>query len=345
MEKEKNRKLLDRFVRGKYSYDEFKEVKELLQQSESNAEIHESFENQWDDTVETTTDKMELDHVYQRVQDTIQKQGKGQAKKVHLWKIYRYAAAVLLIPIALFSLWMLVQNDWQVGGTKKDVAWVSINAPTGSRVEFQLPDGSTGWLNSGSELKYPPAFKDQREVKLEGEAFFDVEHQKGAKFIVRTKELNVTVLGTKFDVKAYADDDQVDVILEEGKVALEGNVQRFKHVLKPNQQMTFDRNTKQLKLSEVNAKRLSAWKKGYLIINNEALGKVVNRIERWYNVDIEVADEQLRKYRFKATFKDEPLEEMLRILAQTTSIRYEIIERKSKTDGKYERKKVILKLK
>ena len=98
-------------------------------------------------------------------------------------------------------------------------------------------------------------------------------------------------------------------------------------------------------MSEVDADRFSAWKDGYLIIDNEPLGQVAGRLERWYNAEIIIQDERLKNYRFKATFKDEPLEEVLRLIAITTPIRYEIEKRDMDANGVVKQKKVILKLK
>ena len=158
-------------------------------------------------------------------------------------------------------------------------------------------------------------------------------------------EMDVKVLGTQFNVTAYSEDASTDVILEEGKVEINGTVGLFNQVLLPNEKISFDHKSRSIKLSEVNASRFSAWKEGYLVIDNEPLEQVVGRLERWYNVDITILDETLKKYRFKATFKDEPLEEVLRLIAKTTPIIYQIEKRSEDSNGVLKQKKVTIKLK
>ena len=264
------------------------------------------------------------------------------------WNLYRQAAAILLIPALAFILWYFISVEKSgVAGSSTLIAqsWVEINAPEGSRVEFFLPDSTSGWLNSGSKLKYPSVFERHRKVQLTGEAYFEVKHREQSDFVVSVPDLDIKVLGTKFNVSAYSDDPVTDVVLAEGKVEIEGKAGVFKQILAPNEKITFYRDEKSVKMSEVDADRFLAWKDGYLIIDNEPLGQVAGRIERWYNAEIVIQDEALKNFRFKATFKDEPLEEVLRLIAITTPIRYEIEKRDIDANGVLKQKKVILKLK
>jgi ferric-dicitrate binding protein FerR (iron transport regulator) len=224
-------------------------------------------------------------------------------------------------------------------------SWVEINAPEAARVEFLLPDSTKGWLNSGSKLKYPAIFEKNRKVELTGEAYFEVKKQKDSEFIVSLANLDVKVLGTKFNVSGYTDDMFTDVVLSEGKVEINGKTGVFKQILSPDEKITYNIQTKSLKLSSVDANRYSAWKDGFLIMDNEPLEQVIGRIERWYNAEIVIQDEALKSYRFKVTFKDEPLEEVLRLIAITTPIKYVIEKRDTGANGILKKKKVTIDLK
>lgn len=348
MGKENNYSKLIDFSNGKYSYNDYLKVKEWLNEAEKNKGLKEQLYIQWSEMVENEREgKKSLHHIFEKIQYNILLEEKKNSNRNIVWNIYRYAAAVLLIPMFAFSVWISISKSKTNNLSSQDigVSWVEINAPHAARVEFLLPDSTKGWLNSGSKLKYPTVFKENRKVELSGEAFFEVKKQDQSEFIVSLENLDVKVLGTKFNVSAYAEDIFTDVVLSEGIVEVNGKKGVFKHTLMPNEKLSYDSQIKSAKLSMVDANRFSAWKDGFLIIDNEPLGKVVGRIERWYNAEIIIQDEALKSYRFKATFQDEPLEEVLRLLAITTPLKYNIEKRDVDSGGVLEKRRVIINLK
>ncbi|MEL7586869.1 MAG: FecR domain-containing protein [Prolixibacteraceae bacterium] len=168
--------------------------------------------------------------------------------------------------------------------------------PYGKKSIIQLSDGTMVWLNAGSQLVYPSAFiRDKREVVLIGEAYFDVVENPDKPFIVKTSGLAVTVLGTKFDVSAYPEDKFVETVLESGSVSLEvtGNklFNRNKRVLlKPNQKGTLNREDGEMSLMAVDVSQYTSWKDGMLKVEREDLIRVLKKVERYYNVRIELRD-------------------------------------------------------
>lgn len=340
------KKLID-FANGNYSYNDYLQVKNWFNKRGENKEIKEQLFSQWEELNKQYKNDRSLNHIFEKIQYNILLEEKKENEKFNMWRIYQKVAAILLIPVLVFSLWYYfsLKNGSNTPIEEVAQSWVEINAPDGARVEFFLPDGSKGWLNSSSKLKYPAILNKDRKVELSGEAWFDVKHLDNSEFIVSVPDMNIKVLGTEFNVSAYPEDAFTDVILEKGKVEVNGKETIFYQTLSPNEKITFNHETRGLDLSEVDAKRYSAWKDGYLIIDNEALGQVVGRLERWYNVDITIQDEALKKYRFKATFKDEPLEEVLRLMAKTTPIIYKIDNRTSDANGVIKQKKVTMKLK
>jgi len=337
------------FSRGKYSYNDYIKVKSWFSRVGENSEMKEQLLEEWKELTDIVEGKDDsLNHIFEKIQHTILLEEKRSERKHSLWNFYRQAAAILIIPVLAFSMWYYFSSQKnQVETSMQFMAqsWVKINAPEGSRVEFLLPDSTKGWLNSGAQLKYPPVFNSHRKVELTGEAYFEVKHIDKTDFIVGVADLDVKVLGTKFNVSAYPDDPFTSVVLKEGKVEVVGKSGSFDHVISPNEKITFNHKLKTLKLAKVDASRSTAWKDGYLIIDNETLGQVTSRIERWYNIRIVIKDEQLKNYRFKATFKDEPLEEVFRLIALTTPIKYQIEKRVADTNGIMKRKRVTIKLK
>lgn len=342
-------KTLLNFSEGKYSYKDYQKVKNWFNRIEDNKEIKDELFAQWTKlTEDSASQQNSLTHIFEKIRYNISLEENRETKKISIWRYYNQVAAILLIPVLAFSVWYYISSNKISDTTSTEEiaqSWVEINAPQGARVNFSLPDGSQGWLNSGSKLKYPAVLGETRKVELTGEAWFDVEHKDNSEFIVSVPEMDIKVLGTQFNVTAYAEDRYTHVILEEGKVEVNGTVGAFNQVLAPNEKLSFNNEERSIILSEVDAKPFSAWKEGYLIINNEPLEEVVGRLERWYNVDIKIEDDVLRKYRFKATFRDEPLEEVLKLIAKTTPIKYSIKKREEDEDGVLKKKKVTIKLK
>jgi transmembrane sensor len=343
--------ILLRYSQGKYSYNDYLKIKKWFEDEGSSDDLKRKLLLNWKDLnkgeVPTTN---QLNHIFEKVQYEILLEEKNKSKKRTLWQVFRQVAAILFIPVLMFSVWYNMSprfdNTQEIVQAEQIVpGWIEINAPDGARVQFLLPDSTMGWLNSGAKLKYQSDFSQQRKVDLIGEAYFEVKHRNKADFIVSVNDMDVKVLGTTFNVTAYPEDETTDVVLKEGKVEIDGKTGVFNYTLVPNEKITFNQKTRELNVQKVNADSYMAWKDGLLVINNESLGQVVDRIERWYNAEIIIQDEKLKNYKFKATFKDEPLEEVLRLMAMTTPITYKIEKRTLGSNGILKRKKIIIKSK
>jgi transmembrane sensor len=164
--------------------------------------------------------------------------------------------------------------------------------PYGKRSIIELADGTRVWLNAGSRFAFPSHFKgSSREVVLEGEAYFDVAHNDLLPFHVKTKDITVSVLGTRFNVSAYESDESVMTVLVEGKVALSEN-SRFnlmnkEIVMKPNQRTVFEKSTRAMTVSdEVDLSYYTAWTEGWLKFSKADISSVFQKMERFYNITI-----------------------------------------------------------
>jgi ferric-dicitrate binding protein FerR (iron transport regulator) len=337
-----SKKLID-FSNGKYSYNDYLLVKSWFTEAGADDEIKKQLYLQWSEIVHDNNATVQsLDHVFEKIQHNMLFEDKKSNKRNMVWNIYRSAAAILLIPMLAFSIWALLSN--RESGSTNTIAksWIEINAPEASRVEFLLPDSTKGWLNGGSKLKYASDFNENRKIELKGEAYFEVKHRNESEFVVGLNKLNVKVLGTKFNISDYTDDLFTDIVLLEGKVEINHKTAAFSQKLLPDEKLTYDFENQSVKLANVDAKRYAAWKDGFLIIDNEPLSQAIGRIERWYNVEIVIEDEALKSYRFKATFKDEPLEEVLRLISLTTPLKYIIEKRNTDNGGVIKKKKVII---
>ncbi|MFV0377444.1 MAG: FecR family protein, partial [Mangrovibacterium sp.] len=171
----------------------------------------------------------------------------------------------------------------------KPLQYAEMEVQYGQTGHLYLFDGTEVWLNSGSKLKYPNQFNSEnRTIELEGEAYFKVTRNAQLPFKVKTKAMEVEVLGTSFNVSAYNDDTKVDVVLEEGKVKLNQLNGTEIGVLKPGEQASLDTESRQMTVARINTKLYTNWKDGRLEFKGEPLGEVARKLERWYNVSIRI---------------------------------------------------------
>jgi ferric-dicitrate binding protein FerR (iron transport regulator) len=154
--------------------------------------------------------------------------------------------------------------------------------------------------------------------------------------------LDIQVLGTKFNVANFEEENRTEVVLQEGKVQVNGNEKELSTVLKPNEKFIYDRNLKTSSIQTVNAAQFSAWKDGLLVFRNEPLSEVLKRIGRWYNVEIILTDAELAKIRFRATFQEEPLEEVIRLISLTAPIKYSFDNRRIDDNGTYKKRSITI---
>jgi transmembrane sensor len=194
--------------------------------------------------------------------------------------------------------------------------------PYGKNSSIRLPDGSVAYLNAGSRLMYPTVFsKKNREVFLLGEGYFEVSHNPGKPFVVKTNDLSIVALGTFFNVSAYPADKIIETVLVKGQVVLRDNSFRiFKkdYVLKPNELATFNRETQETKARQVDIADYVAWHEGYLNFQSADLSRIILRLERYYNIKLILENPMLgtRSITGKLVLKEDK-DRVLEVLAST----------------------------
>ncbi len=204
--------------------------------------------------------------------------------------------------------------------------------PYGKRSNIILSDGTRVWLNSGSKLVFPPAFKGKsREVILEGEAFFEVTRDAEKPFYVKTDAFRMKVYGTKFNVKAYQQDHAYNIVLVEGKVSMNLNedLQAQEVFLAPSQKASISKGDEKFVITTVeNTDAYTAWVNGYLTFTNEEVTDVLKRVSRYYNVTIEPElPENIEKIYGKLDLKDD-LERVLDGIAFISKTKYKKLDNK-----------------
>ena len=253
---------------------------------------------------------------------------KEKVKTVNFFTYFSRIAAVLIVPLFLVSSYLVFENF------SKEVRMQTVFSPMASRTSFDLPDGSKVWLNAGSSLSFPDHFsKKSRSVKLAGEAYFDIKKD-GTRFEIETGSVKVNVLGTTLGVAAYRG-EATTVTLLSGQLAIETS-EGNEVFLIPGEQAVVQDGTGAIHKREVNPYLCTAWKDNLLVFDDEPFREALPRLERWYNLDIVIADEAINDIRLTGTFQFEGISEILQLMEITNSILY--------TQGKEERR-IILNLK
>lgn len=270
----------------------------------------------------------------------------AQSTPAKWWMTIQRVAAILLLPLLVYSGYITFQNLSLKNLPEEQVMMQTVTSRQGMVTRFTLADGTKIWLNSCSELKFPTRFTGKiREVKLKGEAFFEVTKNKKQPFRVNAKELNVEVLGTSFNVINYNDDNQSEVILVEGKVRLSSQKDQIKKelgLMNPGQRAVYDQEVRNVVTENVDVDKYIAWRDGNLIFRDDKMEDVVKRLSRWFNVEIVILDPEIKSYIYKATFRNENLKQVMNLLAISAPIDYRITECKALSNNEFTKQKIYL---
>jgi len=239
-------------------------------------------------------------------------------------------AAVLFIPVLLGGIWFYFQQNQ----LRKDFASLMVTqeiiTQPGTKTHLFLPDSTEVWLNAASTLRFPSVFAgNERRIELDGEAYFEVYKNKRKPFIVGTRFQDVEAIGTAFNISAYSGDLKYSTTLAEGIVKVADREKADQIVfLEPGIQLNYHTQNKIYNQQLVRVQDVIAWRDGVLIFNETPFFEVAAKLGRWFNADIQIADQSVANYRFTGTFTSESLEQVLELLALSTPIDYSVSKRK-----------------
>lgn len=335
-----DREKIKRYFIGEYSENDASYVEEVFCDSEKEKELRNFISKQFDElSNEDFEVRKNLDHILYKIHYDINIKKTQNMSWNFAGLINRFVrmAGIIILPVAIF--WgvksYLNNNTWKE-------TWVEIKAPAWTRAQFSLPDGTKGWLNSNSNIKYSGNFNTDRQITLTGEAFFDVYKNNKSPFIVNTNEVKVTVSGTRFNIASYENEKKVEVVLEEGRLIFNDKEMNNSYMMNPNDLVIYDKALKYFSTEVVQPNKYLSWTEGKLVFRNDPLDVIAKRLERWYNIDVELngcLDEDLRLH---ATFINEGLEEVLNLLKRSLPIDYRIENGDIALDETYIKKKVII---
>lgn len=273
---------------------------------------------------------------------------KQAARKINSRTLIAIAASLLLLVSLGINIISLSKRENNVYADIEGM-FNEVSSPLGSRTRVILPDSTLVWLNAGSKMKYPMDFmRGDRRIALTGEAYFEVKKNPGKKFIVNTSDISIHVLGTKFNVKAYPDEETIKTTLVEGSISilnLKGNRKDKETLLNPNQTAIYYKEAKTEAVSEdtkietikslaqqhavqieneINTVLYTSWKDNKWVIEGMNLGDLSRELERRYNVNIRFMDESIRTYRFNGIIANENIEQILEIIKVSAPVHYSI---------------------
>ncbi len=326
------------YLEGRATGDEILMLEAWMGESDENRRYFRQFKNIWEATVA-------LPISTNKALAKVLKQINPKQKSLTFWQFAQRIAAVLFIPALITVIWMYSQKEIKSSGPA--IAYNTAVAAFGTFSQLELPDGSRVWLNAGSSLKYPDKFdNNNRVVQLCGEAYFEVSSNESIPFIVNTPYFSVKATGTRFNIRAEKNFHTASVTLVEGKVAVQ-KLSPYEPAeliasLKPDQHMLFDTLTSQYSIQTEDSYKHFAWKDGKLVFRNDNISEVARRISLQYNVDIEILGDAIKRYRYRATFENEPLGELLRLLKISSPIDYREVKPIALPDGTFSRRKIII---
>ena len=219
-----------------------------------------------------------------------------------------------------------IEYSRNTGGGDKEVM-NKIIVPTGGEYNLILSDGTWVYLNAESVITYPQKFVgEKREVTLEGEAYFQVTASKEHPFIVKTKDMDVLVTGTEFNVKAYPDELNVQTTLLRGKVAVFAGIDKKEKIeIEPNQQAEWSRENVKLQVREVDPDLFLAWKNGHFLFRQDRLEDIMKTLARWYDMEVFYLDESIKNMAFAGKLdRSEDITPILNVLRATDKLTVEV---------------------
>jgi len=215
-----------------------------------------------------------------------------------------------------------------------ELKYNTLKVPAGGIYQILLEDGTKVWLNAASSLKYPVTFNtsSQRIVELTGEGYFDVA-KNGKKFIVKTSQVDITVLGTEFNVSSYAEDEFIATTLVEGSVVLSNNYNSIE--LKPNDQGILKIDSDKFEVKKVDVNLFTSWRTGKFYFEKQKLKDLLKIVGRWYDVQIVIESPILEEKLFTGVInKNESFDFLLKMISQSLNIEYEL--NKNEENNQYE---------
>jgi transmembrane sensor len=319
MERSRFAILFHRYVNNNCSKEEEQEFLQLVASPENDDELKALMDQLWGTVPEIKLQDLRAANISNTILESDRL--RGSIHKPSAYYMVQRVAAVLFLGVAVGVILYFYPNDFISRTQLSEKSVVVVKEPGFIR----LPDGSTVILNAESRLEYSKSFENKsvREVYLTGEGFFDVKQDPSKPFLVHTGKLKTTVLGTAFNVKAFADETSITVTVTRGKVKVSDDV-KILGIISHNQQITFDKNSDKALQKSVNSQKSIAWVEKDIFFDNITLVDAVEQLEKRFGITIRFGNDASKQCRFTATFvKGENLDQILNIICEFNKATFE----------------------
>jgi transmembrane sensor len=317
--------LIGKYLAGKESEKEAAQLRDWLNEGDENRKLFDSLKEKRN--IGGALEEYEAHNTEMAWQRYLDRIGELKLRKLLIrWKV----AAIFFFVIGCAGiLTMLIQGNGLLQG--REELYTTVSTQNGQNSKIVLPDSSVVWVNSGTTLSYNSNFAiSKRDIRLVGEAYFEVSRNENMPLTVSCNELRIKVLGTRFDVSAYSDDDRINVVLESGKVELlRDSDKSFGYTMTPGEKVEFNTQQKEMSVSTIDLTKFTSWRNGVLIFKNDPMDMVFKKLERWYNIQIEVKDPKVNQLIFNATIVNESIDEIFELIRFTCGVNYKIIPSKN----------------
>lgn len=328
------------YLNGTHTEQEKLDVEAWMAESNENAfQIHQ-LRLFWE---ERTADLKLIDHDNQKSKIWSAHQNRSASSPQRRQRFFvqstwvKIAASILILIIPTILIYQRISDKSDILAQIEIPSEIVKYNPSGQKSQIKLPDGSTVWLNAESKLTYSGDFSASvREVKLEGEAFFEIKSDTLRPFYIDTESLQVSVLGTGFNVSAYKDDKSVTVALIHGSVkVLFDNEPNKDMVLSPGNALTYSKDTKIHETTyfandQLLFNKYNSWKYGALIFDGQDFEGFVKKLSRWYGLEVSVSGVPPKDWLIRASFENEYLNNLLDAISFNKEFNYELNDKKLK---------------
>jgi hypothetical protein len=322
------------FTKYQLSQEEVNSLQQLWLGLDFHFQEHSSVE------IENALDKTIWEIAERRISPSVKSIGQK------MYEEFSKIAAILIIPLILYSGYSIYKSSTSFASEEAN-QMININSQPGTITKLVLPDGTKVSLNAGSTITYPNKFTGtNREVSLTGEAYFEVTKNKEMPMEISAGSISLKVYGTSFNVNAYPEEEFARTTLIEGSVSLSSPMGKFngkdEFFIEPGQTVTFYTSTRKLEIGNEDPFQFMAWKDGFLVFKNTSFGSVLEQLSRRFNVEIELLDKSLSSISMDATFQNENINEILRLIALGTPFKYYYKPMKKLPDGSFEKSKIYI---
>lgn len=315
-------RIIGLFLAGKASKSEVDQLQKWIKASPENRQIFEIFKKNWNERTEEPI-LINEEEVFERVW----KEGTSArvSPKPFGFAYWGKIAATFLIVLIVSYLMFLFQNksrEETVGVSKQPVMKEN---PAGQKSRIFMPDGTIIWLNAESTLRYLEEFTDSvRVVNLDGEAYFEVAEDSLRPFIVRSGDIYTEALGTTFNINYFPENEDIAVNLISGKVKVTSAESEQDIILNPGEALSFDRNQQNSVKYKIDISKAAVWKDGILTFENATFEQIVQKLERWYGVRVNVEGDMPQNWQFSGWFDNESLVNVLKVMQYTRGFQFKL---------------------